>query len=104
MSDANLKRGYQIFDRLKADLLKNHESDMIFIDCLTGEYVVQGKDETRAAAEARLLDQNPDAEVFMEQILNFNIHGLSCATLGSTANQLLPADLETSAKLSRICS
>ena len=69
MSDATLKRGYKIYDRLKVDLLKNHEADMIFIDCLSGDYVIQGKDETRAAAEARLLEQNPDAEVFMEQIL-----------------------------------
>lgn len=69
MSNANSKRGYEIYDRLKVDLLKNHELDIIFIDCLSGDYVIQGKDETRAAAEARLLNQHPDAEIFMEQIV-----------------------------------
>ena len=69
MSSDIPKRGYEIYDRLKTDLLKNHEFDMIFIDCLSGDYVIQGKSETRSDAEARLLARRPGAEIFMEQIV-----------------------------------
>ena len=69
MIDANSTRGYEIYDRIKDDLIPNHEFDMIFIDCVSGDYVVQGKSETRSDAETRLLARHPGAEIFMEQIV-----------------------------------
>ena len=65
-----IKRGYEILRELKDELLKDHEQDMIFIDCRTGNYTIQGDAETRSAAEKRFFKMYPDAELFLEQIVS----------------------------------
>ena len=64
------RKGLKIYEQLRPKLLIRHEGDAIFIDCVSGHYVVQGKKETRFDAEARLLKQCPDAEIFMDHIVS----------------------------------
>ena len=68
----HIRRGYEILDEIRDDLLKDHERSMIFIDCRTGNYIIQGDAETRSAAEKRFFDLYPDAELFLEQIVPDN--------------------------------
>ncbi len=87
MIDANSTRGYEIYDRIKDDLIAEHEFDMIFIDCASGDYVIQGKSETRSDAEARLLARRPGAEIFMEQIVKDDFaYNLPNVNVGSSGN------------------
>ena len=70
-SNENLfENGLKFYEQLRPHLLTKHEGDAIFIDCVSGEYVVQGKKETRFDAEARLLKKCPDAEIFMDHIVS----------------------------------
>ena len=70
-SNENLfENGLKFYDQLRPQLLAKHEGDAIFIDCVSGEYVVQGKTETRFDAEARLLKKCPYAEIFMDHIVS----------------------------------
>lgn len=62
------ENGLGIYKRLRPELLAEHEGDAIFIDCISGQYVVQGDKETRFEAESRLLKKCPDAEIFMDHI------------------------------------
>ncbi len=64
------RSGLKIYEQLRPELLAEHEGDAIFIDCVSGQYVVQGKKETRFEAEARLLERCPDAEIFMDHIVS----------------------------------
>ena len=70
-SNENLFRsGLKIYEQLRPKLMVEHEGDAIFIDCVSGQYVIQGKKETRYEAEARLLKKCPDAEIFMDHIVS----------------------------------
>ena len=69
-NESLLRNGLTIYEQLRPELLADHEGDAIFIDCVSGQYVIQGKRETRFEAEARLLERCPDAEIFMDHIVS----------------------------------
>lgn len=76
-----IQNGLEIYEQLRPKLVSQHEGDAIFIDCISGQYVVQGKKETRFEAEARLLKQCPDAEIFMDHIVSEDFaYGLPAMT------------------------
>ena len=62
--------GMEFYEQLRPKLLAEHEGDAIFIDCVSGQYVIQGKKEARYEAEARMLEFCPDAEIFMDHIVS----------------------------------
>ena len=64
------RRGLKVYEQLRPQLVVKHEGDAIFVDCVSGQYVIQGKKETRFEAEARLLKRCPDAEIFMDHIVS----------------------------------
>ena len=64
------QNGLNIYEQIRPKLLLKHDGDTIFIDCVSGQYVIQGKKETRFEAEARLLKKCPDAQVFMDHIVS----------------------------------
>ena len=69
MDDKSIDRGYAVYNCVREQLLQDHQLDTIFIDCRSGNYMLQGKAETRAAANQRFLDMYPGAEILIEQIL-----------------------------------
>ena len=68
LNEILFRNGLKIYEQLRPKLLTEHEGASIFIDCVSGQYVIQGKNETRFEAEARLLKKCPDAEIFMDHI------------------------------------
>ena len=63
-----IRRGWERYDELLPKLIEDYRGDAILIDCKSGQYVIQGKNEPRYAAEARLLETSPDAAVLMDYI------------------------------------
>lgn len=60
--------GLQRYEELRPRLIDEHRGDAIFIDCRSGKFVIQRKNETRFDAEARLLKICPNAHVYMDHI------------------------------------